>query len=525
MVGPVRFNSVNFMLAGGKKTAGDLKLQEHIVKNYGERKAITELVNAVMEKLAHHQPYNLQIHRDNYTGKLDWSLDNTAVDLNITPAPSFFARLKHDLKMFFSSDYAQIFNNAVGAVVATYTAFQHIETAAPAAAAKAAADLAAVSAAKQKQAEIDTLNVQIPEKQVAIEALQGKRQLEEDKRQSFIGELATLKAKADKLTASLAEKKAYLRILKCIHLEIPRYENVADSGLLGKLSTGVGGLSSEQIKRLRRQFANAARGRDPLKPKVKISDQPASEEREKILKSIEVRIKKTETSKNTRLEQVQAKETQIAVVDEIIAANDNEINLLTREKSDLEAAIALLQASPVVIPPPLAIAAPTLAKLEAKFVATLSRTEGQLRNTLIKPSDEIEEMPSSLANFILGLVKGKDGILITINPYEYHFAGMTPYEATIDFGDLLKGVIAMNQSLTLKYSNGRWVLGGDIQFINESGKKFKLDGMRLKGNAQGMTMKLDSRKQSFWNRSYFAGMKPIANDEVNQRVFNPNFLV
>lgn len=276
---------------------------------------------------------------------------------------------------------------------------------------------------------------------------------------------------------------------------------------------------------MRRQFANAARGRDPLKPKVRISDQPGSEERKKILKSIEVRIQKTETSKNTRLEQVQAKETQITVLDEIIAANDNGINMLTREKSDLEAALALLQASPVVIPPPLAIAAPTLAELEAKFVATLSRTEGQLRNTLIKPSDEIEEMPSSLANFILGLVKGKDGILITINPYEYHFAGMTPYEATIDFGDLLKGVIAMNQSLTLKYSNGRWVLGGDIQFINESGKKFKLDGMRLKGNAQGMTMKVDSRKQSFWNRSYFAGMKPIANDEVNQRVFNPKFLV
>lgn len=144
-------------------------------------------------------------------------------------------------------------------LVATYTAFQHIETAAPAAAAKAVADLAEkqrltdkqaadITAAKQKQAEIDTLNVQIPEKQAAIEALQGKRQLEEDKRQSFIGELATLKAKADKLTASLAEKKAYLRILRCIHLEIPRYENVADSGLLGKLSTGVGGLSSEQIK-------------------------------------------------------------------------------------------------------------------------------------------------------------------------------------------------------------------------------------------------------------------------------------
>lgn len=121
MVDPVRFNSVNFMLAGGKKTAGDLKLQEHIVKNYGERKAITELVNAVMEKLAHQQPYNLQIHRDNNTGKLDWSLDNTAVDLNINPAPSFFARLKHDLKMLFSSDYAQIFNNAVGAVVVQYT--------------------------------------------------------------------------------------------------------------------------------------------------------------------------------------------------------------------------------------------------------------------------------------------------------------------------------------------------------------------------------------------------------------------
>lgn len=546
MGSPIKFNSIDFLLAGGRKTDQELKLQEHLVKGYDERKAITRLINAVMQPLIAQQPINLQIQRDATNGKLNWTLNGTGVDLNAQTAndPSFFARLKHAWNMTFDSEYAALFNQSVTAVVSTYHQFQNNETAAPAKAKKDAADaeearkaaekLAADNlAAQQKQGRIDGLTTKIAGTQSAIDQMTAKHQGQTTQKQTLEGELVTLQARLTKEKRRLEARKDRLDNMMAIHDKIPDTNTL---WLTWTVTPGKSTPTDQEMQQFRQDFVNAAKGQVPKadgtgteKDKAhfnfKIADNPSYDTREAAIKKMKTRCQEQEGRVGEAATAVTKKEAEIVTINAMIQSSAEGITQLGAEKTRLEAELAREQAPPPAQPAAAGPRAPTIQELEAEFVGKLNSTEVHLREILMKPADDVEEMPSSVANFILGLVKGRDGVRTTINGKEYLFSGMNPYEATIDFGDPLKGVIAVNNEVTLKYFDRGWILGGDIEFINEDGHKFNLDGTRLEVDARHMTMKVDSSKQRFWDRSYFAGMKPIAHDEVNQRIFSPNFLV